>query len=124
MPDEQPRFTGVALMGLLFIIVGFVMIFAFLITVTGNNLPGFLEFKSESYNMLLLGIVSIVSAAGIFYRNKGMWSVTIVFVVVIVIGDLMDLFFTGTTKIVIALVYVAVLIYMLTREVRLWYNVA
>ena len=124
MPDEQPRFTGVALMGLLFIIVGFVMIFAFIINITGNSLPDFLQFKSESYSMLLLGIVNIISAAGIFYRNKGMWSVTIVFVVVIVIGDLMDLFFTGTTKIVIALVYVAVLIYMLTREVRLWYNVA
>ena len=124
MPDEQPRFTGVALMGLLFIIVGFVMVFAFIINITGNSLPDFLQFKSESYSMLLLGIVNIISAAGIFYRNKGMWSVTIVFVVVIVIGDLMDLFFTGTTKIVIALVYVAVLIYMLTREVRLWYNVA
>ena len=111
-------------MGLLFIIVGFVMIFAFIINITGNSLPDFLQFKSESYSMLLLGIVNIISAAGIFYRNKGMWSVTIVFVVVIVIGDLMDLFFTGTTKIVIALVYVAVLIYMLTREVRLWYNVA
>ena len=124
MPDEQPRFTGVALMGLLFIIVGFVMIFAFIINITGNSLPDFLQFKSESYSMLLLGIVNIISAAGIFYRNKGMWSVTIVFAVVIVVGDLMDLFFTGTTKIVVALIYVAVLIYLLTREVRIWYNVA
>ena len=124
MPDEQPRFTGVALMGLLFIIVGFVMIFAFLITVTGNALPDLLEFRSESYSMLLLGIVNIASAAGIFYRNKSIWSFTIVFVVVIIVGDLMDLFFTGNTKVVVALVYVAVLIYLLTREVRLWYNVA
>ena len=124
MPDEQPRFTGVALMGLLFIIVGFVMIFAFIINITGNSLPDFLQFKSESYSMLLLGIVNIISAAGIFYRNKSTWSFTIVFMVVIVIGDLMDLFFTGNTKVVVALIYVAVLIYMLTREVRLWYNVA
>ena len=124
MPDEQPKFTGVALMGLLFIIVGFVMIFAFLITVMGNALPDFLEFKSESYSMLLLGIVNIASAVGIFYRSKSTWSFTIVFIVVIIIGDLMDLFFTGTTKVVVALVYVAVLIFMLTREVRLWYNVA
>ena len=123
MPDEQQRFMGVALMGLLFIIVGFVMIFAFLITVTGNALPDFLEFRSESYSMLRLGIVNIASAAGIFYRSKSVWSFTIVFIVVIIIGDLMDLFFTGTTKVVVALVYVAVLIYMLTREVRVWYNV-
>ena len=123
MPDQQTRFTGVALMGLFFIIVGFVMIFGFLITVTGNALPDFLEFKSESYSMLLLGIVNIASAAGIFYRSKSTWSFTIVFIVVIIIGDLMNLFFTGTTKVVVALVYVAVLIYMLTREVRVWYNV-
>ena len=123
MSEAQPRFTGVALMGLFFIIAGFVMIFAFLITVTGNTLPDFLEFKSESYSMLLMGIVNIIAAAGIFYRNKSMWSVTIVFVVVIIIGDLMDLFFAGNTKVVVALVYVAVLIYLLTREVRVWYNV-
>lgn len=123
MPDQQTRFTGVALMGLLFIIAGFVMIFAFLITVTGNSLPEFLEFKSESYSMLLLGIVNIISAAGIFYRNKGMWSVTIVFTAVIVVGDLMDLFYTGTTKVVVALVYIAIIIYLLTNEVRTWYNV-
>ena len=124
MSDEQPRFLGIALMGLLFIAVGFVMVFAFIIDITGGALPDVLEFRSESYSMLLLGIVNIVSAAGIFYRNKSTWSFTIVFMVVIVIGDLMDLFFTGNTKVVVALIYVAVLIYMLTREVRLWYNVA
>ena len=112
------------MMGLLFIAVGFVMVFAFIIDITGGTLPDVLEFRSESYSMLLLGIVNIVSAAGIFYRNKSTWSFTIVFMVVIVIGDLMDLFFTGNTKVVVALIYVAVLIYMLTREVRLWYNVA
>ena len=123
MSEDQPRFTGVALMGLFFIIAGIVMIFAFITTMTDANLPGFLEFKSESYSMLLMGIVNMIAAAGIFYRNKSMWSVTIVFVVVIIIGDLMNLFFTGTTKVIVALIYVAVLIYLLTREVRVWYNV-
>lgn len=123
MSEAQPRFTGVALMGLFFIIAGIVMIFAFITTMTGANLPDFLEFKSESYSMLLMGIVNMIAAAGIFYRNKSMWSVTIVFVVVIIIGDLMNLFFTGTTKVIVALIYVAVLIYILTREVRVWYNV-
>ena len=110
-------------MGLFFIIAGIVMIFAFITIMTGANLPDFLEFKSESYSMLLMGIVNMIAAAGIFYRNKSMWSVTIVFVVVIIIGDLMNLFFTGTTKVIVALIYVAVLIYLLTREVRVWYNV-
>ena len=123
MPEEQQKFTCVALMGLFFIIAGFVMIFAFLIDVTGNALPDILEFRSESYSMLLLGIVNIVSAAGIFYRNKAMWSITIMFVLVTVVGDLMDLFFTGTTKVVVAVVYIALFIYLLTGEVRLWYNV-
>ena len=123
MPKEQQKFTCVALMGLFFIIAGFVMIFAFLIDVTGNALPDVLEFRSESYSMLLLGIVNIVSAAGIFYRNKAMWSITIMFVLVTVVGDLMDLFFTGTTKVVVAVVYIALFIYLLTGEVRLWYNV-
>ena len=123
MSEAQPRFTGVALMGLFFIIAGIVMIFAFITDMTGANLPDFLEFKSESYSMLLMGIVNMIAAAGIFYRNKSMWSVTIVFVVVIIIGDLMNLFFTSTMKVIVALVYVAVLIYLLTREVRVWYNV-
>ena len=123
MPEEQQKFTCVALMGLFFILAGFVMIFAFLIDVTGNALPDILEFRSESYSMLLLGIVNIVSAAGIFYRNKAMWSITIMFVLVTVVGDLMDLFFTGTTKVVVAVVYIALFIYLLTGEVRLWYNV-
>ena len=36
---------------------------------------------------------------------------------------IMGLFFTGTTKVVVAIVYLAVLLYMMTNEVRVWYKV-
>ena len=121
--ERPPTFMGVAIMGLLFITMGVVMVFAFIITVTGNDLPEILEFKSESYSILLIGLVNIAAAVGLLYRSKGMWSVTMIFVAVIMIGDLMDLFFTGTMKIVVFILYLAVLLYMMTNEVRVWYGV-
>ena len=124
MTEDRPQtFMGVAIMGLFFIIIGIVMVFAFIITLTGNDLPEILEFKSESYSILLIGIVNIAAAVGLLYRSKGMWSVTMIFVAVIMIGDLMDLFFSGNTKIAVFIAYLAVLLYMMTNEVRVWYRV-
>ena len=123
MTEERPQsFMGVAVMGLFFIAIGIVMVFAFIITITGNDLPEILEFKSESYSILLIGLVNIAAAVGLLYRAKSMWSITMIFVAVIIVGDLMDLFFTGTTKIVIAILYLAVILYMMTNEVRVWYG--
>ena len=123
MTEERPQsFVGVAIMGLFFIVIGIVMVFAFIITITGNDLPEILEFKSESYSILLIGLVNIAAAVGLLYRAKSMWSITMIFVAVIIVGDLMDLFFTGTTKIVIAILYLAVILYMMTNEVRVWYG--
>ena len=120
--ERPPTFTGVAIMGLFFIAVGIVMVFAFIITITGNDLPEILEFKSESYSILLIGLVNIAAAVGLLYRAKSMWSITMIFVAVIIVGDLMDLFFAGTTKIVVAILYLAVILYMMTNEVRVWYG--
>ena len=123
MTEERPQsFMGVAIMGLFFIAIGIVMVFAFIITLTGNDLPEILEFKSESYSILLIGLVNIAAAVGLLYRAKSMWSITMIFVAVIIVGDLMDLFFTGTTKIVVAILYLAVILYMMTNEVRVWYG--
>ena len=123
MTEERPQsFMGVAVMGLFFIAIGIVMVFAFIITITGNDLPEILEFRSESYSILLIGLVNIAAAVGLLYRAKSMWSITMIFVAVIIVGDLMDLFFTGTTKIVVAILYLAVILYMMTNEVRVWYG--
>ena len=121
--ERQPAFMGVAIMGLFFIAAGIIMVFAFIITLTGNALPEVLEFKSESYSLLLIGLVNIAAALGLLYRAKSMWSITMIFIAVIMVGDLMDLFFTGTTKIVVLILYLAVLLYMMTNEVRIWYRV-
>ena len=120
--ERQPAFMGVAIMGLFFIAAGIIMVFAFIITLTGNALPEVLEFKSESYSLLLIGLVNIAAALGLLYRAKSMWSITMIFIAVIMVGDLMDLFFTGTTKIVVFILYLAVLLYMMTNEVRVWYR--
>ena len=123
MTEERPQsFMGVAVMGLFFIAIGIVMVFAFIITITGNDLPEILEFRSESYSILLIGLVNIAASVGLLYRAKSMWSITMIFVAVIIVGDLMDLFFTGTTKIVVAILYLAVILYMMTNEVRVWYG--
>ena len=121
--STQTSSVGMAIIGLFFITAGFVMVFAFIIKVTGGNLPEFLEFRAEPYNLLLIGLVNLAGAVGLLYRAKSMWSITMIFVAVIMVGDLIDLFFTGTTKIVVAIVYLAVLLYMMTNEVRVWYKV-
>ena len=121
--SEQPKFYGVALMGLFFMSFGIVMLFAFLIKVTGGELPAVIEFKSESYSILLIGLVNIAAAICLLYRKKGMWSITMVFIAVIIIGNLMDVFFSGNTKVAVFIIYLAVLLYMMTREVRVWYSV-
>ena len=121
--EVQQRFIGVALIGLLYIAFGIIMLFAFIAVITGKGLPDFLEFKSETYNLLLMGLVNIAAAIGLLYRKKSMWSVTMVFLAIIIIGDLMDLFFTGTAKLVVFFIYLAVLLYMMSREVRVWYGV-
>ena len=121
--NVQPKFYGVAIIGLFFMSFGIIMLFAFIIKMTGSQLPEILEFRTESYSILLIGLVNIAAAIGLLYRSKGMWSVTMIFVAVIMIGDLMDIFFTGNTKIAVFIIYLAVLMYMMTREVRMWYNV-
>ena len=121
--DREPKFYGVALMGLFFISFGIIMLFAFIIRTAGGQLPDILEFRTESYSILLIGLVNIAAAIGLLYRTKAMWSVTMIFVAVIMIGDLMDIFFTGNTKITVFILYLAVLLYMMTREVRMWYNI-
>ena len=120
---EQSKFTGVALMGLLFIASGIIMLFAFIMDSTGKGVPDVLRIGSGSYNYILLSLVNIGMALGIMYRNKGVWSVTMVFVAVIAIGDLMDIFFSGNTKLAVFILYLAVLLYLFTRECRTWYNV-
>ena len=121
--EVQQRFIGVALIGLIYIAFGIILMFAFISVMIGKGLPDFLEFKSESYNLLLMGLVNIAAAVGLLYRKKSMWSVTMVFLAIIIIGDLMDLFFTGTAKLVVFFIYLAVLLYMMSREVRVWYGV-
>ena len=121
--NVQPKFYGVAIIGLFFMSFGIIMLFAFIIKMTGGQLPDILEFRTESYSILLIGLVNIAAAIGLLYRSKGMWSVTMIFVAVIMVGDLMDIFFTGNTKIAVFIIYLAALMFMMTREVRIWYNV-
>ena len=120
--NVQPRFTGIAVTGLFFIIMGTVAMFTFIATVSGAELPEMLEFESESYNILLIGLVNLGAAFGIFHRSKAVWTFTLIFISVIMIGDIMGLFFTGTTKIVVFIAYLAVVMYLLTKEARVWYN--
>ena len=110
-------------MGLLFIAFGIIMLFAFVMDIAGMEIPEALVIETGSYNYLLLGLVNIGMAFGIMYRNKGVWSVTMVFTAIVAIGSIMGIFFVGNTKIAVFILYVAALIYLMTRECRTWYNV-
>ena len=39
------------------------------------------------------------------------------------IGSLMDIFFTGNAKIAVFVLYLAALMFMMSKEARIWYNV-
>ena len=121
--NAQPRFYGIAVIGLFFIIVGVIMLFAFIASITGAKLPEFLEFRSEAYNIVLIGLVNLGAAFGLLYRTKGVWTFTLIFITVIMIGDIMDLFFTGVTKFVIFFAYLATVMYLLSGEAKIWYNI-
>ena len=121
--STQTSSVGMAIIGLFFITAGFVMVFAFIIKVTGGDLPEFLEFRAEPYNLLLIGLVNLAGAVGLLYRAKSMWSITMIFIAVIMVGDLMDLFFSGNTKIAVFIIYLAVLLYMMSNDARVWYRV-
>ena len=121
--DDQPSFMGMAILGLFFIIVGILTVFAFIGMNAGMDMPDLLRFRSESYSILMIGLVNIISAIGLVYRAKFMWSVTIVFAVVIILGNVIDVFFTDTAKIAFIIAYVAVVMYLLSKEAKMWYGV-
>lgn len=123
MGEQKSSGNFLAVIGLFWIAMGILLIFTFAMSMMGKQLPDFLQFKSESYNLLVLGIVNIVSALGLLYRVTKMWSITIIFMIVIVIGSFMDLFFTSTLKWVLAVAYLVVLIYLMMWPSRAWYKV-
>ena len=46
-----------------------------------------------------------------------------VFMAVIALGDIIGVFFTGTMKFIVFFAYLAVIMYMFSKECRTWYNV-
>ena len=121
--SDAPRYTGVAVTGLFFLTVGVIMIFSFIAAVADMALPGFLVFKGESYNMLFIGLVNLASAAGLLYRVKSMWSITMVFNAVILVGSFMGLFLSDTANIVVIMLYAIITVYYMTGTVRTWYRI-
>lgn len=123
MDTAEPKFIGIAAMGLFFIAAGVIFILGFAMdTAAGMNMPGFLETRSESYNLLMMGIVNIAAAIGLLYRVKSMWSFTLVVVAIMIFGNLTDIFFIGSVKIVVFATYALIAMLLMTNEAKLWYR--
>lgn len=117
------NYTGMALLGLLFTIVGVSMLFIFIVSLTGIDIPEPLKINSPNYNYLLMGIVFIIAAIGLLKRIQKLWSITIIFMVIMIAGNALGLFFDGPMRIIVIVIFVAALIYILMHKARTWYGI-
>ncbi len=125
MTDTPERdFTTMGVLGLAYTIIGIGSIFVFLAYIAGTNIPAFLTFdESNSYSILLIGIVNVASAIGLLKRAKFMWSATLMFMIVIFAGSILGLFYTDVIRYVLCVFTALAVLYMFSTNARLWYGV-
>ncbi len=124
MTEDQRDFTTMGVLGLAYTVLGIGSVFVFIAGMTGATVPSFLSYNTEnSYSILLIGIVNIVSAVGLLKRIGYMWSATLMFMIVIFAGNLLNLFYTGTLKYVFIVFTAFATLYMFSTNARLWYGV-
>ena len=125
MTDTPERdFTTMGVLGLAYTIIGIGSVFVFLAYITGASIPTFLTFDvSNSYSILLIGIVNIAFAIGLLKRAKYMWSATLMFMIVILTGSILGLFYTDVMRYVLCVFTALATLYMFSTNARLWYGV-
>lgn len=127
-PNEQvvgsnlQRYPGIALLGLLFTIFGVSMLVAFIASMANIQLPAFLEINSPNYNYLLMGIVFVIAAVGLLHRVTKLWSITIIFMIIVIVGNALGLFFDGPMRFIMIAIFAVALVYILMQKSRNWYG--
>ena len=130
-PEEQnvqtgsnlQNYPGIALLGLLFTVVGVSMLIMFIASAVGIHVPEAFEINSPNYNYLLMGIVFIIAMIGLMKRVQKLWSITIIFMVIMIAGNALDIFFDGPMRIITIVIFIAGLIYILMEKSRNWYGI-
>ncbi|WP_400209419.1 hypothetical protein [Candidatus Methanarcanum hacksteinii] len=117
-------FTTMAVLGLAYTIIGIGSIFVFLVYVADIAIPELLSFNEDNaYSILLIGIVNIASAIGLLKRVKYMWSASLMFMIVVLAGSIIGLFYIGPMRYILSIFTAFAVLYMFSTNARLWYGV-
>ena len=124
MRELRTDHSEMAIFGLIYIVFGIVCIFLFISYQANLQIPSILAYKSNSFGLLVMGIVNLVNAWGVLSRKNQMWSITILFLIVQFAGCAMGVFFIDTTmRIAMCVLFAVCALYMFSTPAREWYQV-
>jgi len=115
--------SEMALFGLIYLILGIVCAFLFIAYTAGIEVPGFLEFSEQRYSLIFMAVVFLASAWGVLSRRRFMWSATLTFMAVCVIGNIAGFFFKGDFKIAVIILCAICGLYLFSTPAKEWYSV-
>ena len=107
--------------GLIYIAMGILSMFLFIGYTVGMPVPEVFSFNENTISLLFISLVNLLSAWGLLYRKKSMWSPTLVFMAIIAVGDLAGLFFTDVFKYVSCALAIICGLYLFSTPAREWY---
>ncbi len=122
MEKLQTNHSEMALFGLIYIVLGFISLFVFIAYVAGMEIPAFLEFSDQRYSLILIAAVCLASAWGVLARKKYMWSATLTFMVVCIMGNIAGFFFKGDFYIVMCVLCAICALYLFSTPAKEWYG--
>lgn len=123
MKELHTNHSEMAVFGLIYIVLGLISVFVFIAYTAGMNVPGFLEFSEQRISLLLIAAVCLLSAWGVLSRKKYMWSATITFMVVCVMGNAVGFFYKGGFFIVMIVLCAICGLYLFSTPAKEWYGV-
>ena len=121
--ELKTNHSEMLIFGLIYIIMGLISLFVFIAYTANMEVPKILSFSENTISLLLIGVVNLASAWGLLYRKKYMWSATMMFMIVIIIGNIMGLFYTDVFKYVSCVLSAICLLYLFSTPARQWYMV-
>ena len=123
MKELHTNHSEMAVFGLIYIVLGLISAFVFIAYTANISVPGFLEFSEQRFSLLLLALVYLLSAWGVLTRKKYMWSATITFMAVSIIGNIAGFFFKGEFFIVMIVLSAICGLYLFSTPAKEWYGV-
>ncbi len=121
--ELKTNHSEMMIFGLIYVVVSLLSLFLFIGYTAGIQVPKIFTFNENAISLLFISIVNLASAWGLLYRKKYMWSATMMFMFVIIIGGIMDLFFTDVFKYVSIVLATICALYLFSTPAREWYMV-